>query len=135
MGLVREPDLYRCGAAWVAVTDPRLRFKWSADSDASTETREYSLPALMGSPDTTDFAAVAPVEQADRIRAPLLLAFGAGDRRVPLEHGTRMREALRAAGREPEWVLYEAEGHQWQLTETNVDFARRLEGFLARNLR
>jgi dipeptidyl aminopeptidase/acylaminoacyl peptidase len=135
MGLVREPDLYRCGAAWVAVTDPRLRFKWSAQSDASTETREYSLPALMGSPDSTDFAAVAPVEQAARIRAPLLLAFGGGDRRVPLEHGTRMREALRAAGREPEWVLYPEEGHQWQLTETKVDFARRLESFLARHLR
>jgi dipeptidyl aminopeptidase/acylaminoacyl peptidase len=135
MGLVREPDLYRCGAAWVAVTDPRLLFKWSWQSDASSESRQYSLPVLMGSPESMDFAAVAPVEQAARIRAPLLLAFGAGDRRVPLEHGTRMREALRAVGREPEWVLYNAEGHQWQLTETNIDFARRLEAFLARNLR
>ena len=135
MGLVREPDLYRCGAAWVAVTDPRLRFKWSGQSDASTETREYSLPALMGDPDSTDFAAVAPVEQAARIRSPLLLAFGGGDRRVPLEHGTRMREALRAVGREPEWVLYNAEGHTWQLTETHVDFARRMEVFLGRHLK
>ena len=135
MGLVREPKLYRCGAAWVAVTDPRLLFKWNRWADSSDEQRQYSMPQLMGSPDSMDFAAVAPVEQAARIQAPLLLGFGGGDVRVPIEHGNRMRDALRAAGREPEWVVYPEEGHNWFLTATNVDFARRLEAFLDRNLR
>jgi dipeptidyl aminopeptidase/acylaminoacyl peptidase len=75
------------------------------------------------------------VEQAARIKAPLLLAYGTHDRRVPIEHGTRMRDALRAAGQEPEWVTYGGEGHGWLRLENRVDFANRLEGFLARHLK
>jgi dipeptidyl aminopeptidase/acylaminoacyl peptidase len=45
MGLVRHPELYRCGAAWVAVTDPRLMFEWSSRSDQSDEGRCYTYPS------------------------------------------------------------------------------------------
>ena len=136
MGLIRDPDIYRCGAAWVAVTDPRLLFEWSFISDVSDEARQFDLPTLIGNPvaDAAALAEVAPVEQATRIRAPLLLAFGGRDRRVPLEHGTRMREALRAAGREPEWVVYPEEGHGWLRDDNRIDFYRRLERFLAQHL-
>jgi dipeptidyl aminopeptidase/acylaminoacyl peptidase len=75
-----------------------------------------------------------PVLLADRIRAPLLLAYGSNDRRVPLVHGTRMRDALAAAGRPPEWVVYDGEGHGWNKLETQLDFAKRLEDFLAKHL-
>jgi len=50
--------------------------------------------------------AASRLAQAARIRAPVLLAFGEKDLRVPLAHGTRMRDALRAAGADPEWVTY-----------------------------
>lgn len=137
MGLVRHPELYRCGAAWVAVTDPRLMFKSSWENDISEEGRRYSLPMLMGDPvaDAEMLAGVAPVELAGRIKAPLLLAYGQSDRRVPLDHGTRMRAAMHANGQSPEWVVYDGEGHQWMKLETRLDFARRLENFLARHLR
>jgi len=97
----------------------------------------YSLPVLLGDPKTDAAAldAVSPVEQASRIKAPLLLAFGALDRRVPLQHGTRMRAALRDAGQEPEWVVYADEGHGWQKEANRIDFARRMEAFLAKNLK
>lgn len=136
MGLVRHPELYRCGAAWVAVTDPRLMFNWRADYDVIGEHREHTLLERIGDPvaDAAMLASVAPVEHADRIRAPLLLAFGGGDRRVPLVHGERMRKALTAAGRPPEWLLYPDEGHGWFKVENKIDFARRLDAFLARHL-
>ena len=137
MGLVRNPELYRCGVAWVAVTDPRLLFEGFWRSEVSEEARMYSLPVLLGDPKTDAAAldAVSPVEQASRIKAPLLLAFGALDRRVPLQHGTRMRAALRDAGQEPEWVVYADEGHGWQKEANRIDFARRMEAFLAKNLK
>jgi dipeptidyl aminopeptidase/acylaminoacyl peptidase len=78
---------------------------------------------------------VSPVLLADRIKAPLLLAYGGEDRRVPLVHGTRMRDALTAAGRPPQWVVYSDEGHGWYKLENQLDFARRMEDFLARHLR
>ena len=136
MGLARHPELYRCGVAWVAVTDPRLRFELGWVSDLDEEWKGYGLPALLGDPvaDAAALKAIAPVELAARIKAPLLLAFGRQDRRVPIEHGDRMRAALRAAGMEPEWVTYPGEGHGWLQVENRVDFAQRLERFLARHL-
>ncbi len=136
MGLVRNPELYRCGAAWVAVTDPRLMFKWSATSDVWSEGREFDLPKLVGDPqaDAAMLESVTPLLLADRIKAPLLLAVGGEDRRVPPEHGHGLRDAMRAAGHPAEYVEYPTEGHGWLQLETRVDFARRLEDFLARNL-
>jgi len=136
MGLARHGDRFRCGVAWAGVTDPRLMFRWRADYDVDSEHREHSYPKLVGDPeaDKAMLDANTPVLLADRIKAPLLLAYGSEDRRVPPVHGTRMRDALTAAGRPPEWVLYPGEGHGWLKLETRLDFARRLEQFLAKHL-
>ena len=136
MGLVRHPELYRCAAAWVAVTDPRLLFEPLWRSDLSDDVRQHELPAMIGDPvkDAAMLAEVSPVVQAARIQAPLLLAFGEDDRRVPLEHGRDLRAAMQKAGLQPEWVTYPGEGHYWLQDRTRVDFARRLEAFLARHL-
>jgi acetyl esterase/lipase len=138
MGLVRHPELYRCGVAWVAVTDLFLFLEgsiWVAD-DISGTSRRHTLPELVGDvkADAEMLTAVSPVAQAARIRAPLLLAFGETDERVPLAHGKRVRAALQKAGHEPEWVTYANEGHEWRLPQTRIDFAKRVEKFLAQHL-
>jgi len=136
MGLVRHPELYKCGAAWVAVTEPRLMFEALAASDISVTARRYSLPTLLGDPDKDAemLQAVSPVVQAGRIKTPLLLAFGELDSRVPMEHARKLRSALRDAGQEPEYVVYNGEGHSWLKETTRLDFAARLERFLAKHL-
>ncbi len=80
-------------------------------------------------------AANSPLLRASEIKAPLLLAFGEMDRRVPLEHGERLRAALIKAGRPPEWITYPNEAHSWRQVETQVDFARRMEKFLEQHLK
>ena len=137
MGLIRHPALYRCGVAWVAVTDPRLLFKWNSISDVSEEARQYDYPTLIGDPvkDAAMIDSVTPVLLADRIKVPVMLAFGLADRRVPIVHGERMRDALTAAGNPPLWVTYPDEGHGFFKLENRLDFMRRMEAFLARQLR
>lgn len=137
MGLVMHPALYRCGVAWVAVTDPRLMFSSSWLSDISEESKKYGLRQVIGDPekDAEMLKAAAPVAQAARIKVPVLLVFGSTDWRVPLEHGTLMRDALHAAGNDPEWVVYPEEGHGWMRLESRIDFANRVERFLAKNLK
>ncbi len=138
MGLVRHPELYRCGVAWVAVTDLFLFLEGAfwIDDDINGTGRRFTLPEMVGDAkaDAEMLTAVSPVAQATRIRAPVLLAFGETDQRVPLAHGKRMREALRKAGQEPQWVSYPNEGHSWRLPENKADFARRMEKFLALHL-
>jgi acetyl esterase/lipase len=136
MGAIRYPDLYRCGVAWVAVTDPRLLFDESWRSDMSREAREFALPTLIGDPakDAEMLSAAAPVERAKEIRIPILMAFGGRDRRVPIDHGKRMRAAMQAAGQQPEYLVYSDEGHGWLKVENRIDFWTQVEKFLDKNL-
>ena len=136
MGLTRDDVPWRCGISWVAVTDPRLLFSihWS---DTGQEAKRYSMRDMIGDPqaDAAMLAAVAPVELASRIKAPLILAFGRQDRRVPIEHGEAMKTALEKAGRPPQWVVYDDEGHGWRKERNQIDFWRRVEAFLAEHLK
>jgi dipeptidyl aminopeptidase/acylaminoacyl peptidase len=53
---------------------------------------------------------------------------------VPIIHGDKLRQALRAAGHDPDWVVYPDEGHGWLRPDNRFDFARRMERFLAKHL-
>lgn len=138
MGLVRHPALFSCGIAWLAVTDLQLMVKgsWWVDDDTSDIWRSHHLPQTVGDAekDADMLAKNSPVLLASQIKAPLLLAFGESDRRVPLAHGERMREALRKANQEPEWISYPGEGHGWGMLKTRLDFAQRVESFLGKHL-
>jgi dipeptidyl aminopeptidase/acylaminoacyl peptidase len=139
MGLVKDPTLYRCGVAWLAVTDLDLYAtgSWWVQDDISRTGRRYTIPEAVGDAvkDAAMLAANSPVKQAARIKAPVLLAFADDDRRVPLAHGERMRKAMRDAGNEPVWVTYAGEGHGFGNVKNRVDFAQRMEAFLARHLK
>lgn len=136
MGLVKDPDQYRCGVAWVGVTDPSLVFSihWS---DTSADSKRFAMPTLIGDPvlDASMLAANSPLVNAKRIKAPVLLAYGEKDMRVPIEHGERMRDALKENGNSPEWVVYAGEGHGWRRRENDYDFWTRVENFLAKHLK
>jgi dipeptidyl aminopeptidase/acylaminoacyl peptidase len=137
MGLARDPGLYRCGAAWMAVSDLALMVQgsWWVDDDGALA-RRLTIPETVGDAqhDAAMIAANSPVNLAARIQAPLLLAHGELDRRVPIEHAQRMRDALKAAGHPPEWITYPDEGHGFSKPEDLFDFARRLDAFLAKYL-
>ena len=69
-----------------------------------------------------------------KITRPVLMAYGADDQRVPIEHGERMKAALERNNVQVEYVLYEKEGHGFMLESNNVDFWKRVEAFLAKNI-
>jgi dipeptidyl aminopeptidase/acylaminoacyl peptidase len=139
MGLVNDPDLFRCGIAGFAPTDLDLMVggSWWVSDDVGPAARNYTLPELVGDAekDAAMLAAQSPVKQAARIKAAVMLVFSERDRRVPLAHGERMRSALRKAGNEPVWVTYDDEAHGLANMNNRVDYARRLEAFLARYLK
>ena len=98
--------------------------------------RRYGLARMVGDPvrDAQRLREVSPLHLAGRIVQPLLMAYGGLDRRVPLVHGEKLRDALRQAGHPPEWVVYPEEGHGWERVETRIDFWTRVEAFLAKHL-
>lgn len=139
MGLLKEPELYKAGINWVGVTDIELMYTigWSDFMDADNPWVKYGMPRMIGDPekDAAQLKATSPLQQASRIKRPVLMAYGEEDYRVPLPHGTKMRDALIASGnKNVEWVQYAGEGHGFMLTKNNVDFWGRVERFLAKHL-
>jgi dipeptidyl aminopeptidase/acylaminoacyl peptidase len=136
MGLAKQGDLFACAINWVGVTDLDLLYgaHWS---DQSSVFKRYGLPKILGDrkEDAAMLKANSPIHLADRITKPVLLAYGKRDLRVPIEHGERMRDALRAHNKQVEWVRYDEEGHGWHKLETNKDFWGRVERFLAQHLK
>lgn len=135
MGLARDAALYRCGVNWVGVTDINLMYSvdWSDVSDAW---KLHGMPRLVGDPvkDAAQLKATSPIENAARIRAPLLMAYGDKDMRVPIVHGEKFRDAVKIHNPAVEWVVYDREGHGWRKLETRIDFWTRVERFLERNI-
>lgn len=138
MGLVKDPDLYKCGINWVGVTDINLMYNggWSFTNDMSDEYKAYGMPHMVGDPvkDAAQLKATSPIEQAARITQPLLLAYGGVDQRVPINHGTRFRDAVMRTNKNVEWIEYPEEGHGWSLPKNQVDFWGRVERFLDRHI-
>ena len=138
MGLINDPDLYRCGIDWLGVTDIELlrNGSWGGYSDVSEHYRQYGMPVLIGDPvkDAAQFKATSPLQQAARITQPLLLGYGGADTRVPLPHGRKFHDAVSKTNAQVEWVEYDTEGHGWALPQNRIDFWGRVEKFLDRNI-
>jgi dipeptidyl aminopeptidase/acylaminoacyl peptidase len=136
MGLVNDPDLYRCGIDWVGVTDIDLLFD-SHWSDLSDAWKRYGLTKLVGdqASHAEQFKATSPIAQVARIHSPVLLAYGGKDERVPLEHGEKFHDALmKQPGARSEWIVYDNEGHGWRSVDTRIDFWSRAARFLDANI-
>jgi dipeptidyl aminopeptidase/acylaminoacyl peptidase len=135
MGLIKNPELFKCGVDWVGVTDIDMLFN-VAWSDMSEEYEKYGAPTLVGDQvkDKEQFRATSPLYNADKLKQPLLMAYGGSDRRVPIVHGTAFYDAVKKGNPHVEWVEYPEEGHGWKLLKTNLDFWTRVERFLGQNI-
>jgi len=138
MGLIKDPDVFRCGVEWAGVTDIKLRFT-STESDASRETLGYSLRLLVGDPDNPADAAMmdrnSPLLRAAELKQPLLMAHGLKDLRVPIEHAQKFSAAVKAGNPNVTSIIYDNEGHGWRHPENSIAFWTQVEAFLDRNLK
>lgn len=136
MGLIRHPEVYRCGVSWVGVTDIDLMYSVGWSDTADSDWARYGMPKRVGDPekDRAQLDATSALRQAGRLKLPLLMAYGLEDVRVPYEHGRRLRDALKPHNPNVEYLEYGGEGHGWRLPPTNIDFWTRVEKFLARHI-
>ncbi len=131
MGVVREPDLYRCAIGYAGVYDLPLMYN-SGDVPRMQNGRAY-LEAALGN-DPAQLVARSPVAQAGRVHADVLLIHGRLDRRAPIEHARRMRSALQDAGRQVAWIEEDQEGHGFLNQARRRAMYEQVLAFLARNI-
>jgi dienelactone hydrolase len=135
-GLMKTPELYRCGVAGFALTDIAFYFDFNRWDWSRSVWASYGAQKMIGDPDrdADKFRSVSPVAQAERLKVPVLLAFGGYDQRVPIKNGNALRAALDQHGKKYEWVVYPNEGHGFGDEANRFDFYRKVETFLGRNL-
>ncbi|MDR3479738.1 MAG: S9 family peptidase [Burkholderiaceae bacterium] len=135
MGLIKNPELFRCGVEWAGVTDIDMMFT-SVESDASLDSLNYDMKTLVGDPvaDAAIFKETSPLENAAKLTQPILLAHGVEDRRVPIAHATAFRSAVSKNNANVEWIVYSNEGHGWWHQDDRIDFWKHVETFLDKNL-
>ncbi|MBV1775012.1 S9 family peptidase [Burkholderiaceae bacterium DAT-1] len=133
-GVAKTPDLYKCAVNFVGVTDISLLYSVTWGDTAGSAFAKYSLKDMHGDPDKDqDYMRKASVlENADKIKAPVLMAYGSDDIRVPLIHGQRIRDLLQKKGNTVEWKVYAGEGHGWSKLENRLDWAARFQSFIDR---
>jgi dipeptidyl aminopeptidase/acylaminoacyl peptidase len=68
---------------------------------------------IVGDPKTAKerLDAVSPLQHAAGIKAPVLIAHGDRDIRVPISHSERMVEALKREHKDVQWLQLQGEGH------------------------
>jgi dipeptidyl aminopeptidase/acylaminoacyl peptidase len=134
--LVKTPDLFRCGVSLAGVSDLAYMLKDDSDTnDTATGRLTMRLYAGDALTDRVHADAVSPLLHADAIKAPLLLAHGTRDGRVPIDHSEKLLDAMRANKKSVEWIKLPGEGHGIGQPENQQRYYRALFAFLGKHTR
>lgn len=131
-GAARNPERYRCAASMAGVSDVPAMLRYDRKLFSATRYfREWQ--SKVGGEGKVDLAAVSPINFADRLKVPLLIAHGEADENVPVKQSRAMVEALTKANANVTSVFYKGGGHGFDSSADLDDFLQRLEAFLAKN--
>ena len=126
----RYPENYQCAAGYAGVYD----LNELSRSDIPFLPGGDRYLALAVGTDAEELHRQSPVNMADRIQVPVLLAHGGEDRRAPAFQAEAMQQALQEAGQDPEWIFHRAEGHGFFAQENRIAFYQSLLAFFNKSL-
>ncbi len=135
-GLAKTPTLYRCGVSFAGVTDLELMFNDGSDRTENALFRESMRVQLGGDAkqNKEKFDQVSPLKHAANITAPVLLAHGDEDRRVPIVHAKKMKAALEQHKKSVEWVELVDEAHGVIYNDNRKKYYESLLAFFAKHI-
>ncbi|EQD71086.1 prolyl oligopeptidase family protein [mine drainage metagenome] len=130
MNAERYPGLYRCVVGYDGVYDLPMMFTRTEDIDRSVWGRYY-LRSVLGR-NRAQLRAFSPVDQADHLRAPVLLLQGGRDQRAPVAGYREMVAAIHRHGTPIETLFEPNEGHGFFKTRHRVRAYRTILSFFKR---
>lgn len=134
-GLVREPDLYKCGIGYVGVYDLET-LRSCGDIATRGHYGKAFLNRVIGK-DADELKANSPAKNADRIKAKVFLAHGEDDVRVPMCQLKQMVKGLKKSGKvegKDYFVMTRDEGHGYHNPKNRTDFYSAALKFLDENI-
>jgi dipeptidyl aminopeptidase/acylaminoacyl peptidase len=131
MTTIRAPGLFKCAVGYAGLYD--LPMWYSTDETIESKQLFNYLVKVIGQ-DPAELANNSPDRLADKLTVPVLLVHGSEDRRTPPEQFKAMRDALKKAGRPPDTLYVDGEGHGFYTEKNRQAFYEKLEAFLAKHL-
>ena len=133
-GLTKTPELYAAGIDYVGVSN---LFTFMRTIPPYWKPYLEMMYEMVGDPekDKKLLGANSPALNADKIKAPLLVAQGAKDPRVNIEESNQIVQALTKHGIDVEYMVKENEGHGFSNEENRFSFYEAMEKFLRKHLK
>jgi len=126
MGAVKEPDLYKCAAAFNGVFDiPKMKF------DQKDYIGGLYMTRFINKGDTET---VSPYHRADEISIPVLLLAAEDDRVVRVEQSEAMAKKLKKIGKLSKFILIDDGGHSLNTEAARTTKLTELEAFLKKHI-
>jgi dipeptidyl aminopeptidase/acylaminoacyl peptidase len=120
---VLDPDLFKAVVAIAPVTDLDL-----VKSQAKDYTNASIVAEEIGS--GPHIKEGSPLQNAERIKAPVLMFHGTMDLNVGIDHSRRMDARLRAAGGKSEVVVYDGLEHSLDDSNARAQMLDKISAFL-----
>lgn len=131
MGVVKDPDLYKCAIGSVGVYNLPMMFE---EGDiAERESGLAFLYEVLGD-NLEDQKARSPVYNVDKIKAQVLLIHGARDERAPIEQAESLMEAFDDVGKKYDWLELGNEGHGYYDEGNRVKVYSKVLEFLNKHI-
>lgn len=136
MGLVKTPELYKCGVDYVGVSNIETFFASFPEYWKPFKEMVKEIWYDLDNPEEAAIAkSVSPIYQIDKINKPLFVVQGANDPRVNINESDQIVTALRAKGFEVPYLVKYNEGHGFQHEENRLELYKAMLGFFAKNLK
>ena len=129
--LVRHNDFYKCGVIIAGVFDLVTMMKLTDIAD-SYSGDDYMARAIGDDPEL--IREFSPMQNIDKIKAPMLIHHGREDERTPFKDAELFVEALKEQNKRFEYKWYDKERHGNRKMENRIDEWQRIEAFLNENL-
>jgi dipeptidyl aminopeptidase/acylaminoacyl peptidase len=130
VGLTRMPDLWRAGVDLFGVANVRTTLTTTMGLIREIFVLEFGD----ADKDAAFLESISPVNDADKIVAPLFVYAGANDPRVPRSESDMIVRELRERNVPVEYMVAENEGHSLARKENVVQFLARSARFLEQHL-
>lgn len=135
-GLIKTPELYRCGISFAGVNDLDEFLQSGSDINRNPAAREWFLFQIHASEKRSpQFAAVSPLKEFRKIKVPVLFGHGRLDRRVPWSHARRLYDELDRTSGIHTWLNFNDEGTGLIYVNSIRWYYREMIDFLDRNMK
>ena len=127
------PGTYRCAVDVAGVSDLRP-FLDAIQEDAGTSFQSLVYTGekeLLGDPKRYD--EISPARQAAKAYCPIMIIHGTDDTVVPIDQSQRMERALKAAGKDVQFITYKGQTHWEDIASSRLSMITSAMDFIQKH--